>query len=259
MKIRIDDERADLENDFNIVVNEHTQNDEELKYESGFENYNKEDIENNSMFNVEIQYSEEGSYADSFVEKHKDYDEFYKSEGLNTNNTVGFENSEQYYTKLQNSENESVESFSKVAECDERFDSLANEASENYINDYKAPYEDFSNECNNYKSDYDHILETEFNNNCIEKKGEIVASVRLDNKNGVEIKSAKVNLYSLNGVCPKLHDSKLTDCNGEVAFTCLENGCYRVISIVDRRYFEKPIYTSWNEVTIDTCIKYANV
>ena len=27
--------------------------------------------------------------------------------------------------------------------------------------------------------------------------------------------------------------------------------CYRVIAIVDRRFFQKPTYMQWNEVTID--------
>ncbi|MGL5352321.1 MAG: hypothetical protein ACRDA5_03230 [Clostridium sp.] len=264
MKIRIDDEYSDKEGDYNIVGNEYSQNNEELQCQDEFENCIDYKEENNSLFKVEIQYSEEGSYVESFEEKHREYDEFYKSQGLDINNTLDFDNNEQYCNESNNSRRSNVESFSKKSDDSNRFESLANEASENYIKDYKGTYEEFDSKCHiyceeDYKNECGDILKEDINNTFKEIKGEIRAFVRLDNKNGVEIKGAKVNLYSLNGVCPKLHDSKLTDCNGEVIFSCLENGCYRVISIVDRRYFEKPIYINWNEVTIDNCVKDAKV
>lgn len=95
--------------------------------------------------------------------------------------------------------------------------------------------------------------------NIVEEKGTIQVTSRLANKDGVELKGARINLYLLNGISPKLYDSKFTDSNGKAIFSNLENGCYRVIAIVDRRFFEKPSYYSWNEVTIDKNNKYADI
>ena len=36
-----------------------------------------------------------------------------------------------------------------------------------------------------------------------------------------------------------------------VIFDELAEGSYRVIEIVNRKYFEKPTYIQWNEVTIN--------
>ena len=114
-----------------------------------------------------------------------------------------------------------------------------------------------------YNEDYysysDDDCEESYHKKCEDIKGEIKVTVKLNDINGIEIKGAKVNLYQLNGVCPKLYDSKLTDCKGNVVFENLDNACYRVISIVDRTYFEKPVYITWNEVTIDECIQYADI
>lgn len=85
-----------------------------------------------------------------------------------------------------------------------------------------------------------------------EIKGKITVYSRLGDPNGALISSAKINLYMLNGISPKLIASKLTDTDGKVIFDNLETGSYRIISIVDRKYFEKPTYLNWNEVTIDS-------
>lgn len=37
---------------------------------------------------------------------------------------------------------------------------------------------------------------------------------------------------------------------GKVIFLKVEEGCYRIIEIVDKRYFEKFKYIEWNEVII---------
>ncbi len=95
--------------------------------------------------------------------------------------------------------------------------------------------------------------------NLKEEKGKITVVSKLGSKEGVEIKGARINLYLLNGVSPKLYDSKFSDEVGKVEFNNLLNGCYRVIAIVDRRFFEKPLYYNWNEVTIDSNNKKANV
>lgn len=93
----------------------------------------------------------------------------------------------------------------------------------------------------------------------IEEKGTITVVSKLGSKEGVEIKGARINLYLLNGVSPKLYDSKFSDEVGKVEFNNLSNGCYRVIAIVDRRFFEKPLYYNWNEVTIDANNKKTNI
>ncbi|MDU3350643.1 MAG: prealbumin-like fold domain-containing protein, partial [Clostridium sp.] len=113
-----------------------------------------------------------------------------------------------------------------------------------------------------YNSQYNsqYSSENNFNSyNVVEAKGRIEIISRLASRDGVELKGARINLYLLNGISPKLYDSKFTDSNGEVVFDNLENGCYRVIAIVDRRFFEKPLYYTWNEVTIDKNNKSANI
>lgn len=92
-----------------------------------------------------------------------------------------------------------------------------------------------------------------------EGKGEIIVLSKLGSKEGVELKGARINLYILNGVSPRLFDSKFTDAKGIAEFKNLPNGSFRVISIVDRRFFEKPVYYNWNEVTIDKNNKRTNI
>lgn len=92
-----------------------------------------------------------------------------------------------------------------------------------------------------------------------EVKGEIIVLSKLGSKEGVELKGARINLYILNGVSPRLFDSKFTDARGIAEFKNLPNGSFRVISIVDRRFFEKPVYYNWNEVTIDKSNKRTNI
>lgn len=99
------------------------------------------------------------------------------------------------------------------------------------------------------------------NNEYVEKrvKGKIVVGVRLGDRKGKPISDAKVNLYALNGISPKLISSKLSDRNGIVVFDGLQEGSYRVIEIVNRRYFEKPTYIQWNEVTISKDLKEESI
>lgn len=107
-------------------------------------------------------------------------------------------------------------------------------------------------------------LELEYVKNDIIKedyveKGIIEVVCKLGNKDGLYLKGAKINLYLLEGISPKLKESKYTDVNGFLRFDNLENGCYRVISIVDRNYFEKPIYQTWNEYNVDNQNKYTSI
>lgn len=103
------------------------------------------------------------------------------------------------------------------------------------------------------KSFTDHINQINKNkvNNSSVSKGKIRATVKLNDKNGVEISGAKVNLYSISNLNPKLCQSNVTDNSGNVLFNNLENGCYRVIALVDRKFFDKPTYCNWNEFNID--------
>lgn len=90
-------------------------------------------------------------------------------------------------------------------------------------------------------------------------KGKITVGVRLGDRKGKAISEAKVNLYALNGLSPKLVSSKLTDKNGIVVFDGLPEGSYRVIEIVNRKYFEKPTYIQWNEVTINKDLREESI
>ena len=42
-----------------------------------------------------------------------------------------------------------------------------------------------------------------------------------------------------------------TDENGRAFFSNVPKGSYRIIELIDKRYFKKPVYINWNEVTID--------
>lgn len=114
-----------------------------------------------------------------------------------------------------------------------------------------------SNSINNYEEQKNQYEErkNEYEEN--KKEIEIIGNVRVYstfiNKFGKKIKGVKINLYKLNGVSPQLIDSKETDCNGMVIFSDIPEGSYRVIELIDKRYFQKPMYINWNEVTISSC------
>ena len=128
----------------------------------------------------------------------------------------------------------------------------------NYINK-KLPDDnlDMNNkaELRNRKKENDEYL----SNKSQRVKGKITVGVRLGDRKGTLISEAKINLYALNGLSPKLVSSKLTDINGIVVFDSLSEGSYRVIEIVNRKYFEKPTYIQWNEVTISKDLKEESI
>ena len=141
---------------------------------------------------------------------------------------------------------------------------------ERYSKDYNKIYQEIEDNLEKKYSNKDEIVEKHpINSNDIYKRneektvkeatGNINIFSKLGSKDGVEIKGARINLYLLNGVSPKLYDSKFSDEAGKVEFINLPNGCYRIIAIVDRRFFEKPAYYNWNEVTIDSSNKNANI
>lgn len=279
MKIRINDEYSNLGEEFNIILDEYS-NEQEIRpddiendIESGAESCNTTYYEaEDTGFNVQVQYSQEGSYKEE-ESKYHEYDKFYYENALKGNklncdqngNDTDYEKyydgryDEKYAEKCEECEDSRI--TNNLSICPEELmeeNGYGNDKQD--CNTRYSAYLDNHNNCENNEDIFDGC-NNNFENgyqpkpNC--RKGRIEVLVKLGDKNGIEIKGAKINLYELNGVCPKLYESKLTDCNGKAIFENLENGCYRVISLVDRRYFEKPTYITWNEVTIDNCVKDA--
>lgn len=88
-------------------------------------------------------------------------------------------------------------------------------------------------------------------------KGKISVYSILTLSESTTLKGVTINLYKINGVKPELVCSKETDANGMALFDDVEEGNYRIIQIIDKRYFEKPTYLTWNEVNIcDTNKEY---
>ena len=81
--------------------------------------------------------------------------------------------------------------------------------------------------------------------------GTIIVYSTFLNKFGKRIKGVKINLYKLNGISPQLIESIETDENGRAVFSNVPKGSYRIIELIDKRYFKKPVYINWNEVTIN--------
>lgn len=98
-------------------------------------------------------------------------------------------------------------------------------------------------------SDENEILNGIENNKKI--KGQIVVISILDYGKHEMLQGTKINLYRINGLSPVLIESKITDDSGKVIFTNVGKGCYRIIEIIDKRFFEKPKYINWNEIIID--------
>jgi len=91
------------------------------------------------------------------------------------------------------------------------------------------------------------------------ENGEIIVTSILDFEEREYLQGIKINLYKINGLSPILFRSKITDEDGKVIFSELEEGCYRIIEIIDKRYFEKPKYINWNEIMIDSINKNQKV
>lgn len=81
--------------------------------------------------------------------------------------------------------------------------------------------------------------------------GVIEVAAILDCGSREYIQGVKINLYKINGLTPILVASQITDENGIASFKNVEFGNYRVIEMVDKRFFEKPKYIKWNEITIN--------
>jgi 5-hydroxyisourate hydrolase-like protein (transthyretin family) len=91
------------------------------------------------------------------------------------------------------------------------------------------------------------------------KDGEIVVTSILEYGDREYLQGVKINLYKINGLSPILIKSQITDEEGKVIFSEIEEGCYRIIEIIDKRYFEKPKYINWNELIIDRVNKNQKV
>ena len=91
------------------------------------------------------------------------------------------------------------------------------------------------------------------------KNGEIIVTSVLDCGENECLQGVKINLYKINGLSPVLIKSKITDEEGKAVFSEVEEGCYRIIEIIDKRYFEKPKYINWNEIIIDSINKNQKV
>jgi len=87
------------------------------------------------------------------------------------------------------------------------------------------------------------------------QNGEIIVISVLECGENECLQGVKINLYKINGLSPVLITSKITDEEGKVVFSEVEEGCYRIIEIIDKRYFEKPKYINWNEIIIDSINK----
>jgi len=103
-----------------------------------------------------------------------------------------------------------------------------------YIDNVKAPISEEDNKAQN---------------------GEIIVTSVLECSENECLQGVKINLYKINGLSPVLVTSKITDQDGKAIFSEVEEGCYRIIEVIDKRHFEKPKYINWNEIIIDSVNK----
>ncbi len=203
-------------------------------------------------------------------------DEISESSTINNENPWEEEKfSRNYHNIYAEIENKLEEKYAVNNDLEEKYE-VNNDLEEKYESNNKLEekyaYNDKEEKidvCNN-RINKEYFIENEVNSfyeekrevpekNEVEEKGTIEVFSRLGSKEGVELKGARINLYLLNGISPKLYDSKFTDSIGKVTFNNLPNGCYRIIAIVDRRFFEKPMYYNWNEVIIDKNNKTSSI
>lgn len=105
---------------------------------------------------------------------------------------------------------------------------------------------------NNEKSEnITDIMSNQNGEDKILNSGEIIVISILECGENEYLQGVKINLYKINGLSPVLIKSKITNEEGKVIFSEIEEGCYRIIEIIDKKYFEKPKYINWNEIIID--------
>lgn len=83
-----------------------------------------------------------------------------------------------------------------------------------------------------------------------EKLGKITVYAFKDSLDGEKLENIKINLYRINGISPHLERSCYTNKLGKVEFLNIDNGNYRVIEIIDKSKYDKPVYIRWNEINI---------
>ena len=106
------------------------------------------------------------------------------------------------------------------------------------------------NSCEEIEKNYiDKIEKDEIKENC-KCKGKIAVYSILSLNESTTLKGVTINLYRINGVKSELVCSKETNENGLALFNDVDEGNYRIIQIIDKRYFERPTYLTWNEVNI---------
>ena len=118
------------------------------------------------------------------------------------------------------------------------FEILENKSDVNNENNYHS--------LNSENKEIKHEIKKEVFNN-----GIILVKAIIDCGNKEILKGVKINLYKINGLSPIFIKSKITNENGEVIFSNIEEGSYRIIELINKEYFEKPRYINWNEITID--------
>ena len=235
----------------NEDVNINSSNNIEYNEKENFEESNLGDFEENIV--LENNEVEENDLPGSEVK-----DSIVESSTINTENPWEEEkfsrNYHNIYAEIENNLEEKYSSNNNVKEEYNSNDKVEEEYIDTSNNEINKEY--FSeNEVNNFYKEKREVAKKEV----IEERGSIEVFSKLGGKDGVELKGARINLYLLNGVSPKLQDSKFTDSLGKVTFDNLPNACYRIIAIVDRRFFEKPIYYNWNEVIIDKNNKNSSI
>lgn len=235
----------------NEDVNINSSNNIEYNEKENFEESNFGDFEENIA--LEKNKVEENDLLEDEVE-----DSIVESSTINTENPWEEEkfsrNYHNIYAEIENNLEEKYSSNNNVKEEYNSNDKVEEEYIDTSNNEINKEY--FSeNEVNNFYKEKREVAKKEV----IEERGSIEVFSKLGGKDGVELKGARINLYLLNGVSPKLQDSKFTDSLGKVTFDNLPNACYRIIAIVDRRFFEKPIYYNWNEVIIDKNNKNSSI
>lgn len=114
-------------------------------------------------------------------------------------------------------------------------------------------------ECNDKNYTFEIAEENKNDENLVFKNGEIIVTSILEYGDREYLQGVKINLYKINGLSPILIKSQITDEEGKVIFSGIEEGCYRIIEIIDKRYFEKPKYINWNELIIDRVNKNQKV
>ncbi|WP_315077613.1 prealbumin-like fold domain-containing protein [uncultured Clostridium sp.] len=224
-----------------------------LDDESNFDNIDIDPLENNlnSMENYNIESENPiNNIKSSFGNIDMEYDPL-------ENNLNSMEN---YNIESENLINNIKSSFDNI---DMEYDPLENDLnsmencnieSQNSINNIKSSFESCKSDMQEYHTSNNSEFNAfnYYNNSCRKVKGEIVviSAINCGSKNEY-LEGVKINLYKLNGVCPVFIESCLTNRQGKAVFINLPEGCYRVIAIVNKNYFEKPKYVNWNEVNIN--------